>query len=44
LIVKEAGGSVTMFNGGPLDIYGIEILASNGRLHKEMVNVLCLKK
>jgi myo-inositol-1(or 4)-monophosphatase len=40
LIVEEAGGKVTDFNGGPLDIYGQETLASNGRIHEEMVGVL----
>jgi myo-inositol-1(or 4)-monophosphatase len=40
LIVEEAGGKVTDFNGGPLNIYGQETLASNGRIHEEMVGVL----
>lgn len=40
LIVKEAGGKVTDFRGGPLDIYGQETLATNGRIHEEMVRVL----
>jgi myo-inositol-1(or 4)-monophosphatase len=40
LIVEEAGGVVTDFKGGPLDIYGQETLASNGRIHEEMVGVL----
>jgi myo-inositol-1(or 4)-monophosphatase len=40
LIVEEAGGVVTDFSGGPLDIYGQEILASNGRIQREMVGVL----
>lgn len=40
LLVEEAEGSVTDFSGGPLDIYGQEILASNGRIHEEMVGVL----
>ena len=40
LIVEEAGGSVTDFGGGGLDIYGQETLASNGRIHEEMVRVL----
>jgi len=31
---------VTDFKGGPLDIYGQETLASNGRIHEEMVKVL----
>ena len=40
LIVTEAGGAVTMFDGGPLDLYGTEILASNGRIHAAMTEVL----
>jgi len=36
----EAGGKVTDFNGGPFSIYGQEIVASNGRVHDEMVTVL----
>jgi myo-inositol-1(or 4)-monophosphatase len=40
LLVEEAGGVVTDFQGGPLDIYGQETLASNGRIHGEMVGVL----
>ena len=40
LIVEEAGGVVTDFGGEPLDIYGQETLASNGRIHEEMIGVL----
>jgi myo-inositol-1(or 4)-monophosphatase len=40
LLVEEAGGVVTDFQGGPLDIYGQETLASNGRIHREMIGVL----
>jgi myo-inositol-1(or 4)-monophosphatase len=39
LIVKEAGGKVTDFRGGGFDILSAEILASNGKIHKEMINV-----
>lgn len=42
LIVKEAGGRVTDFKGNPFSIYSKEILASNGRIHVEMVEVLSL--
>jgi myo-inositol-1(or 4)-monophosphatase len=41
LIVEEAGGRVTDFEGRPCDIYGQEILASNGLIHEEMVGILC---
>jgi myo-inositol-1(or 4)-monophosphatase len=40
LIVKEAGGTVTNCAGEPLSIYGGEIVASNGRIHDEMLQVL----
>lgn len=38
--MEEAGGRVTDFRGGPLDIYGQQILATNGRIHGEMIRVL----
>ena len=40
LIVREAGGLVTDFRGAPFDLYGREILASNGALHREMIEIL----
>jgi len=40
LIVTEAGGSVTDFSGDPFTIHGQEILATNGRIHEEMLKVL----
>lgn len=40
LIVREAGGAVTDFGGAPHSIFGSETLASNGRLHAEMLSVL----
>jgi myo-inositol-1(or 4)-monophosphatase len=40
LLVEEAGGVVTDFGGGGLDIYGKEILATNGRIHEGMIGVL----
>lgn len=43
LMVKEAGGKVTDFKGDPFSIYSKEILASNGRIHGEMVKVLNLR-
>jgi myo-inositol-1(or 4)-monophosphatase len=39
LIVREAGGEVTGLGGGPYDLYGPEILASNGLLHGEAARV-----
>ena len=40
LIIREAGGRVTRFDGSPLRLEGKEILATNGRLHDEMMRVL----
>ncbi len=40
LIVEEAGGRVSDFDGNPLDIYGRECLASNGLIHQEMIGIL----
>ncbi|MGQ9478237.1 MAG: inositol monophosphatase family protein [Candidatus Bipolaricaulia bacterium] len=40
LIVREAGGKVTTFSGGELDLDGDEVLASNGKIHQEMVTIL----
>ncbi len=40
LLIEEASGRVTDFQGGPLDIHGQQILASNGRIHGEMIRVL----
>ena len=42
LLVTEAGGRVTDFRGNPFDVYGKEILASNGLIHEEMEEVLAL--
>jgi myo-inositol-1(or 4)-monophosphatase len=42
LIVKEAGGKVTDFTAGRFDIFKKEILASNGRIHREMLETLAL--
>lgn len=40
LIVKEAGGKVTTFDGAPFDLYGPEVLASNCAIHDEMTGAL----
>jgi myo-inositol-1(or 4)-monophosphatase len=40
LIVREAGGAVSDFRGGPFDLYGEQTLVSNGHLHAAMVSVL----
>jgi len=40
VIIEEAGGIVTAFDGSDYDLYGTEILASNGKVHNEMGEVL----
>ena len=40
VIVEEAGGAVTDFGGNAFSIYGKEIVASNRKIHEEMVGVL----
>lgn len=40
LIMQEAGGQVTKLDGNPLSVYDREILASNGLVHDEMVEIL----
>lgn len=40
LIVEEAGGHVTDFDGNKIDIYSKRILATNGRVHRRMIEVL----
>jgi myo-inositol-1(or 4)-monophosphatase len=40
LMITEAGGEVTDFQGRPFDIYSKEILASNGLIHKEMLQTI----
>jgi len=40
LLIEEAGGMVTDFQGGKLDIYTPKVLASNGLVHDAMRRVL----
>ncbi len=40
LLVLEAGGTITAMNGDPFDLYGRQILATNGRVHQEAVETL----
>jgi myo-inositol-1(or 4)-monophosphatase len=40
LIVEEAGGRVTKFGGEEYNINDQEIIASNGKIHEEMMNML----
>jgi myo-inositol-1(or 4)-monophosphatase len=40
LIVEEAGGRVSDFEGGPIGLQGAQVLASNGLLHDAMLGLL----
>jgi myo-inositol-1(or 4)-monophosphatase len=40
LIAKEAGAMVTDFSEAPFTIDKQEILATNGKIHREMVSLL----
>jgi myo-inositol-1(or 4)-monophosphatase len=40
LLVEEAGGRVTNLSGGPVDLDRPAVVASNGRIHEEMLQVL----
>jgi myo-inositol-1(or 4)-monophosphatase len=43
LLVREAGGRVTTFDGGEYDIFQNTILASNGPLHEPLRGMLVVK-
>lgn len=40
LIVEEAGGKITRFDGSMFTVYDREILASNGQVHNAMIEIL----
>jgi myo-inositol-1(or 4)-monophosphatase len=40
LIVSEAGGKVSEFDGGRFDPFDLEVVATNGRIHDVMLNVI----
>jgi myo-inositol-1(or 4)-monophosphatase len=42
LIVKEAGGQLSDFKNNKIDIYTKEIVASNGLIHSQMIEILNL--
>ena len=42
LLVQEAGGTVTNYDNGPLNIYQPPIIASNGLIHQDMRRVIAL--
>jgi len=43
-IVQEAGGRVSDFRGGAFSVFGSEILATNGLIHQQMVDILELEE
>jgi len=40
LMIEEAGGRVTYYNDAPFSVYTPPILASNGLIHSQMIDVL----
>ena len=40
LVVEEAGGCLSRLDGTAFDTQGGEILASNGRIHREMIDII----
>lgn len=42
LLVEEAGGRMSNFRGGPFDIFGGETVASNGKIHDQILAVLAM--
>jgi len=40
LLVEEAGGQVSNMDGSRLDLSGAQIIASNGRLHRQMIETI----
>ena len=40
LIVEEAGGRVTDYSNEPIDLFGGQIVVSNGHLHGDMLTVI----
>ncbi|MFH1093105.1 MAG: inositol monophosphatase family protein [Candidatus Omnitrophota bacterium] len=44
LIIKEAGGEITQFDGSPFSNYKKNMLASNGLIHKQMLNIFNIKQ
>jgi myo-inositol-1(or 4)-monophosphatase len=40
LLIEEAGGRITNYQGAPLDIYTPKVLATNGLVHDAMMRVL----
>jgi len=41
LLVEESGGKVTKWDGSKYSIYDTEILATNSKIHSQMMRILC---
>ncbi len=44
LLVREAGGKVTSYDGGPFEMHGNQILATNGHIHDAILKILAETK
>ncbi|MBA2645355.1 MAG: inositol monophosphatase [Pyrinomonadaceae bacterium] len=42
ILIEEAGGLVTHYDGRPFDVFTPPLLASNGLVHKQMMGVLAM--
>ena len=40
LIVEEAGGLVTDFEGNQIDIYSDKLLCTNNKIHNQIIDVM----
>ena len=40
VILEEAGGKLTTYDGAPYSIYGKYMVASNGLVHEAIIDVL----
>jgi myo-inositol-1(or 4)-monophosphatase len=40
LIVEEAGGKISDFNGTPYDVFDKETLATNGLIHEPLLDLI----
>jgi myo-inositol-1(or 4)-monophosphatase len=43
LLVQEAGGKLSDFSGNSFSVYQKEVVARNGLIHPEMIEVLKIK-
>jgi myo-inositol-1(or 4)-monophosphatase len=43
LVVEEAGGRLSDFRGGAFDVFGGQTVATNGKIHRQLLAVLALR-